>query len=453
VPRTYVPGRWTLLAGPELTLFTDASPDTAVVRACWRLVDGGATVDDVLAVIVHEGLRAIGSFVLASRDRVLVRGDVAVVRVDEAGEWRADERPSTPTPTWHETVFDAPAIRVAMPGADADAPVLPLPHGIALAATVVIGQDEAVVDKEVVEKEAVEKAVVEVAAVEVAPVSAVDEPPPVIAVAKNESRTPVMPPGERNGESRHYDELFTPSMMPGSAPAPAVEATVRLPGRIPAPPRPTPPSDQPQPHTPPPPPSPPPPLPAPTPVGFIDHLPWAPPGYAETATPPPVTRTEPGATLQRPPRVTGRGVRVHAVRCPAGHLNPVTAQRCRVCRALVTDREAVEVNRPRPGVLRLSTDPEPIALDRGVVLGREPTTQADVDRIALRRPDISANHVEVRLAGWQVLVVDLGSKNGTVVTGPDGASTGLTPHVPVELHHGAVVALSDEISFRFEVTP
>jgi pSer/pThr/pTyr-binding forkhead associated (FHA) protein len=123
-----------------------------------------------------------------------------------------------------------------------------------------------------------------------------------------------------------------------------------------------------------------------------------------------------------------------------------------VCRQSVTDREPVEVNRPRLGVLRLSTDPEPVALERGVVLGREPTAQADVDRIALRQPDISANHVEVRLEGWRVLLVDLGSTNGTVVTGPDGGSTELTPHVPVELHHGTEVALSDEISFRFEVT-
>lgn len=122
-----------------------------------------------------------------------------------------------------------------------------------------------------------------------------------------------------------------------------------------------------------------------------------------------------------------------------------------MCRAPVTDREAVEVNRPRLGVLRLSTDPEPIGLERGVVLGREPAGQVDVDRIALRRPDISANHVEVRIAGWQVLVVDLGSRNGTVVVRPDGGTVELTPHVPVELCHGTEVVLSDEISFRFEV--
>ncbi|GAB1510987.1 FHA domain-containing protein [Actinophytocola sp. KF-1] len=421
--RTYVPGRWTLLAGRELTLFTDAAPDTAVVRECWRLVAGGATVDDVLGAIVHEGLRAIGAFVLASGDRALVRGDVALARRDGAGEWQATER--VPTPTWHETAFDAPAMRMATPGADDDAPVLPLSHGIALASTVVVGRDEVVAGA--AQKDA--------AAAE-APASTPDPvvpprvaPRPVIAVA---------PAGEGNGESRQYDELFTPSVAPAAVPA-GVEATARLtPG-----PRLAPPPEQPPPRVPPP---------APTPAGFIDHLPWAPVGRAGDAPPPPVTQTEPGATLQRPPRATGRGVRVQAVRCPAGHPNPLTAERCRVCRAPVTDREAAEVTRPRLGVLRLSTDPEPIVLERGVVFGREPAGQADVDRIALRRPDISANHVEVRLAGWQVLVVDLGSRNGTVVIGPDGGTAELTPHVPVELRHGTEVVLSDEISFRFEVT-
>jgi pSer/pThr/pTyr-binding forkhead associated (FHA) protein len=103
-------------------------------------------------------------------------------------------------------------------------------------------------------------------------------------------------------------------------------------------------------------------------------------------------------------------------------------------------------------VLLLSTDPEPVALDRSVVLGRAPSAQGDVDRIALHRPDISGNHLEVRLSGWQVLVVDLGSTNGTLVTTPDGCSSELAPHVPVEIHHGTEVVLSEEIRFRFEVT-
>jgi hypothetical protein len=382
--------------------------------------------------MVHEGLRTLGAFVLASPHRVLARGDVVVVRVSGAGERQAVRW--QPTPTWHEIAFDAPTLRVAMPGADAEVPVLPLSHGIVLASAVLVSRAETTVEEAAVKGEARAVAEIEVIPLVVAAPAETPKPSPAAPGAA----------GEPHGESRQYDELFTPSMIPGPVPVPGVEATVRLaPGQRSAPRRPAPERDQHPLHAPSPP--------VPTPPGFIDHLPWAPVGHAADV-PSPVSRPEPGVTLQRPPRLPGRVVSVQAVRCPAGHLNPVTGGSCRVCRLVVADGEPVEVVRPRLGVLRLSTDSEPIALERGVVFGREPTTRADVDRIALRQPDISANHVEVRLSGWQVLVVDLGSTNGTVVTGPDGGQTALTPHVPVELRHGAEVALSDEISFRFEVT-
>lgn len=94
---TYVPGTWTVLAGRELTFLTEASPDSALVDACWQLLDGDGGVDDVLGLIVHEGLRAVGSFALASRDRLLVRGPVDVELVGPDGDCRKLE--PTPTPT------------------------------------------------------------------------------------------------------------------------------------------------------------------------------------------------------------------------------------------------------------------------------------------------------------------------------------------------------------------
>ena len=66
--------------------------------------------------------------------------------------------------------------------------------------------------------------------------------------------------------------------------------------------------------------------------------------------------------------------------------------------------------------------------------------------------DISRTHVEVRLDGWHVLVVDLGSTNGTVVSLPGRQPQLLRAHDPLAVEPGTVVSLADEMSFTFEVT-
>ena len=72
------------------------------------------------------------------------------------------------------------------------------------------------------------------------------------------------------------------------------------------------------------------------------------------------------------------------------------------------------------GVLHFETG-DKAPLDRGVLLGRSPMLRSDVEAggqprvIKLPSPDndLSRNHLEIVVDGWQVLALDLGSTNGT----------------------------------------
>jgi hypothetical protein len=164
-----------------------------------------------------------------------------------------------------------------------------------------------------------------------------------------------------------------------------------------------------------------------------------------------IRRRDPNATpMPAGPTVT-------AVFCGRGHPSPVTAMRCRACAEEITDRRSYEIARPSLGSLRLSNG-ELIALDRGVILGRAPNSstvgsRSTPNQVRLPGPDrdLSRNHVEIRLDGWRVLVVDLNSTNGTYVA-PDGLCfTKVPPQTEVEIDPGTVVSLSDITSFRYEV--
>ncbi len=149
---------------------------------------------------------------------------------------------------------------------------------------------------------------------------------------------------------------------------------------------------------------------------------------------------------------------VPAVLCPAGHPSPPHSARCRTCDREVAPQEPVPVPRPPLGVLRLSTGGS-VSLDRGVLLGRAP--RGDADQPAGARPhvlrvggpdrDISRNHAEFVLEGWQVLVRDLGSTNGTTVTRPGQPPVRLRSGEPLEIEPGTVVSLADEVVLSYEV--
>jgi hypothetical protein len=193
-------------------------------------------------------------------------------------------------------------------------------------------------------------------------------------------------------------------------------------------------------------------------VFFPDTITMTPPG-----TPAEHASAEPGpaAIIIPPDRI---GPVVPALLCPSGHVNPPSGTACRRCGAPLPP-EPVPVPRPVLGVLRLSLG-DVIMLDRGVVMGRNPRTdyggpdgfggsageeRPHVVKLPSADGDISRTHLRVTLDGWQVLVTDLNSTNGTLVTLPGYDPRPLRPGEPLLIHSGTVVTLADGIDFRYEV--
>ena len=66
--------------------------------------------------------------------------------------------------------------------------------------------------------------------------------------------------------------------------------------------------------------------------------------------------------------------------------------------------------------------------------------------------DISRNHLEIRLDDWHVLVTDLNSTNGTVITRPGRDPERLRPDQSTMIEPGTVVDLAEVVSFTFDAT-
>ena len=158
-----------------------------------------------------------------------------------------------------------------------------------------------------------------------------------------------------------------------------------------------------------------------------------------------------------PPAVSGQ--MVHAVQCVDGHLNPPSAVSCRACGVEIPAQAHASVPRPRLGRLVFSHGDERV-LDRPLLLGRSPKTDGPVgaelpELVVLPSPtkELSGTHLEVRLEGWQVVVVDRRSTNGTTVQLPLTDPQRLHPGEPFPIVPGTVVDLAEEIQFTFEVDP
>jgi hypothetical protein len=203
------------------------------------------------------------------------------------------------------------------------------------------------------------------------------------------------------------------------------------------------------------------PSPLPTAGGLIDAMPWGP----DPAAPDEIAETGftvkranlPGPTAWAAPPPDKIGPAVPALICPAGHVNPPSEALCRRCGAALPP-DPVVVPRPVLGVLRLSVG-DIISLDRDVVMGRSPKADfpvADgeqrphVVRLPSEDSDISRTHLRVTLDGWHVLVTDLNSTNGTLVTLPGREPETLRPGEPTPIKPGTVVTLAYGIDFRYE---
>jgi len=114
---------------------------------------------------------------------------------------------------------------------------------------------------------------------------------------------------------------------------------------------------------------------------------------------------------------------VEGVRCSRDHFNDPRARYCAVCGIAMFQASVVLTRGPRPplGVIVLDSG-ESFPLLRDRIIGREPDVHPDVvadtaDPLQPGRfgPRLSRLHARIRLDGWNVVLVDEGSTNGTFV--------------------------------------
>lgn len=111
------------------------------------------------------------------------------------------------------------------------------------------------------------------------------------------------------------------------------------------------------------------------------------------------------------------------------------------------------------GRIILSTG-ETHPLDKPVIIGRRPrANRVQVDRVPVLvtvpspEQDISRNHLEIRLEGRHVLVVDLDTTNGSVLHREGTPPLRLGPNEPVLVLSRDIVDIGDGVTVTFEEIP
>jgi hypothetical protein len=139
---------------------------------------------------------------------------------------------------------------------------------------------------------------------------------------------------------------------------------------------------------------------------------------------------------------------VEGVLCTGGHLNRPGSTSCTLCGTPLDDaRERVVQPRPPLGVLVTDTGAVYTLLG-DYVIGRDPQQSPDVQAgralpLPLRDAEHSTSrvHAHIRVSGWDVLVSDGASANGTFIS-RDGASG---PWTPVPREPGTALQPGDRV--------
>ena len=143
-------------------------------------------------------------------------------------------------------------------------------------------------------------------------------------------------------------------------------------------------------------------------------------------------------------------VLVAGVRCPRDHHNSPDARFCHRCGIRMgAHRSLVIVEGPRPplGVLVLD-DGGTFAIVSDAILGREPTAdavvqQGEAEPLTIDDPERLASraHARLWLEGWEVLLEDRASANGTWVREGDDAWRRLGPDERLSLRSGTRIKI------------
>ncbi len=178
-------------------------------------------------------------------------------------------------------------------------------------------------------------------------------------------------------------------------------------------------------------------------------------GRPQQATVPlPIASSPKTGELSRGELDAGR-VEVDGILCSREHFNNPGAAYCMVCGISMLHLTHNLVRGPRPTLgFIVFDDGSTFGLDRSYVVGREPSPLADspAERLVLHdnNETLSRTHAELRLADWNVQLVDMKSTNGTYVW--DRAFerwNQLAAGQPIELASGETVALGRR-TFVFE---
>ena len=396
---TYVPSSdsaATVLARPDLVLLTTAAASR--LDDLWQAVDGGADAAAMLDALTAGGISSTPDFVLVSglgtpSSVVMARGALAAVVRQGAASQAVD---GSGVSSWVETRLEG-VTGVRLGSAPDDARRLPLVHGAAAAAAALWGEQDA--------------------PAELAPTPTAASAEPVAAPP------PVEPPVE---------PLATAEPAPASAPA---SAPVSVPQPTPAP------VDPPM-------------VPAEATLGAA----------ALTISPPPEVDDAPepetgasgydhlfGATVMR--SVEEAAVRVDDEAEASEEIGDRTVVVADIA-ALRAQRRAERGRTPAvPPAPRFAIElpsGERELLDQSIIFGRAPSASrvsgSAVPRlVTLTTPnqDISRSHVQVSVEGDTVVVTDLHSMNGTLVTVPGRNPQRLREGEPTTVITGTVLDLGD----------
>lgn len=224
----------------------------------------------------------------------------------------------------------------------------------------------------------------------------------------------------------------TPAAPPPQAPAPPVSTAERVPTPAAAP--------------------------EPTPAADFVAVSLAEPVAEEEAPRAPLPVATPDEVIPPPPapeeEAEPEAPIVQGVVCKRGHFNDPNSPFCATCGISMVQQTHNLVDGPRPplGVLVLD-DGSTYVVDRDLVIGREPAHDpavqtGEVRGVELPDPErsISRVHARIHLEGWDVLVVDAGSANGTFVAERDATQwTSVPPDRPAPLSPGMHVLVGQRV--------
>ena len=176
-------------------------------------------------------------------------------------------------------------------------------------------------------------------------------------------------------------------------------------------------------------------------------------GVEAAAVRPPAPGDDPGAehAFEEP------AAAVSGIVCVAGHPNPLARDTCTRCGASLADAALSRVPRPDLGAVVLP-DGGAVPLTGSLLIGRSPRvdrTDGEVipTLVVIDDPDVSRTHVRIVIEGWQVLLEDLGSTNGTVFTALGSGPRRIRPGEAVLVTDGAVADLGPRSRITFTGVP